>query len=89
MCCLFQFGQFSGLSRNHSPVPTRDLPLGIYAAKGYTLLEMVSVYLGFPADAPLDTSIIDGNNRVPYLRTICDGIGVPASTKVASAILLG
>ena len=63
--------------------------LGIYAAKGYTLLEMVSVYLGFPADAPLDTSIIDGNNRVPYLRTICDGIGVPASTKVASAILLG
>jgi hypothetical protein len=63
--------------------------LGIYAAQGLTLLEMVNVYLGFAKDAPLDTSIVDGNNRVPYLRAICDGLGVPASTTVASAILLG
>ena len=57
-----------------------------YAADGYTLSEMVNVYLGFPKDAPLDESIVDGNNRVPYLNSICEGLGLPPETPVSQAL---
>jgi hypothetical protein len=63
--------------------------LRIYAEEGLTLQEMVNVYLGFAKDAPLDTSIVDGNNRVPYLNTICSGLGVPPTILVSAALELG
>ena len=61
--------------------------LQYYADADMTLLEMVNVYLGFPKDAPLDQSIVDGNNRVPYLKLICEGLGAPATMPVTDALL--
>jgi len=63
--------------------------LHIYAAEGLTLLEMVNLYLGFAKDAPLDASKVDGNNRVPYLGSICAGLGMPATALVRDALALG
>lgn len=60
--------------------------LGIYAVEGLTLQEMVNVYLGFAKDAPLDTSIVDGNNRVPYLESICNGLKMPPTALVKDAL---
>jgi len=62
--------------------------LGLFAAGGLTLLEMVNLYLGFAKDAPLDASIVDGNNRVPYLETICKGLGVDSGCSVKEALAL-
>lgn len=59
--------------------------LSLFSDEGLTLLEMVNLYLGFAKDAPLDESIVDGNNRVPYLDTICKGLGVSPGCFVKDA----
>ncbi len=63
--------------------------LKLFAEEGLTLSEMVSVYLGFPKDAPLDDSVIDGNNRLPYLHTICTSLALPPTATVQAALELG
>ena len=62
--------------------------LGLYAQRDFTLLELVNVYLGFPRHAPLDASIVDGNNRVPYLMAICDGLSLSPDSLVSGALLV-
>lgn len=57
--------------------------------QGLTLLEMVSVYLGFHVDDPLDANIVDHNNRVPYLRSITLGLQLPSTARVKEALALG
>ena len=61
--------------------------LQIYACEGLTLREMVNVYLGVPADAPVSIHDVDGNNRVLYLRALCNGLGnVDPETKVSQLL---
>jgi hypothetical protein len=60
--------------------------LQLYAQRGLTLQEMVNEYLGFAKDAPLNTSVVDGNNRVPYLNTICTGLHLPPEALVSVAL---
>ena len=60
--------------------------LAIYASEGLNLLEMVNTYLGFAKDAKLDESIVDGNNRVPYLRSICSGLNMGPGALVSEAL---
>jgi hypothetical protein len=62
--------------------------LQLFAKRGLTLLEMVNEYLGFAKDALLDESLVDGNNRVPYLDTICTGLNLPPTALVSEALTI-
>ena len=52
--------------------------LKLDAARGMTLQEFVYTYAP-PAD---------GNNSAAYLKTVCDGLGLPPEATVAQALLI-
>lgn len=60
--------------------------LQIYAEEGFTLRQMVNVYLGLPPDAPASAADVDNNNRAVYLTALCSGLGMNPDTKVAEAL---